>query len=72
MNIVDVDWLENNLNNENIIILDCSWHLPNTQRSGKEEFKKKEYLGPSSLILMKYPNKKVLFLIHDANRRLFL
>ena len=62
MNIVDVDWLENNLNNENIIILDCSWHLPNTERLGKEEFKKKEYQGPSSLILMKYPNKKVLFL----------
>ena len=45
MNIVDVDWLENNLNNENIIILDCSWHLPNTQRSGKEEFKKERIQG---------------------------
>ncbi|EMH80642.1 rhodanese-like sulfurtransferase [alpha proteobacterium HIMB114] len=45
MNIVDVVWLENNLNNENIIILDCSWHLPNTQRSGKEEFKKERIPG---------------------------
>ena len=45
MNIVDVDWLENNLNNKNIIILDCSWHLPNTERSGKEEFKKERIPG---------------------------
>ena len=63
MNIVDVNWLENNLNNENIIILDCSWHLPNTQRSGKEEFKKERIPGAVFLILMKYLKRKVLFLI---------
>ena len=38
MDIVNIDWLEKNLNNNNIIILDCSWHLPNTNRSGEKEF----------------------------------
>lgn len=38
MNIVNTDWLEKNLENKEIIILDCSWHLPNTNRSGKEEY----------------------------------
>ena len=38
MDIVNIDWLEKNLNNDNIIVLDCSWHLPNTNRSGEKEF----------------------------------
>ena len=38
MDIVNVDWLEKNLNNDGVIILDCSWHLPNTNRSGEKEF----------------------------------
>jgi Rhodanese-related sulfurtransferase len=38
MNIVNVDWLEKNLNNDCVIILDCSWHLPNTNRSGEKDF----------------------------------
>ena len=38
MDIVNIDWLEKNLNNDDVIILDCSWHLPNTNRSGEKEF----------------------------------
>ena len=38
MVIVNLDWLEKNLNNDDVIILDCSWHLPNTNRSGEKEF----------------------------------
>ena len=38
MDIVNVDWLEKNLNNDGVIILDCSWHLPNTNRSGEKDF----------------------------------
>ena len=38
MNIVNIDWLEKNLESKEIIILDCSWHLPNTNRSGKKEY----------------------------------
>ena len=40
MNIVSIDWLEKNLENSEVIILDCSWHLPNTNRSGNQEFLK--------------------------------
>ena len=40
MNIVSIDWLERNLENGEVIILDCSWHLPNTNRSGIQEFLK--------------------------------
>ena len=40
MNIVSIDWLEKNLKNSEIITLDCSWHLPNTNRSGTQEFLK--------------------------------
>ena len=40
MNIVSIDWLEKNLKNSEVIILDCSWHLPNTNRSGTQEFLK--------------------------------
>ena len=40
MNLVDCNWLNQNLNNKNICILDCSWHLPNVDRNGKDEFLK--------------------------------
>lgn len=38
MTLVSTDWLSKNLANKNIKILDCSWHIPNTKRSGKLEF----------------------------------
>ena len=38
MSLVDTSWLENNLNN--VKIIDCSWHMPQTSRNGFEEFKK--------------------------------
>ena len=38
MGLVSTDWLRKNLINKNIKILDCSWHMPNTERSGKLEF----------------------------------
>jgi thiosulfate/3-mercaptopyruvate sulfurtransferase len=40
MSLITTDWLDKNINNENIKILDCSWHMPNTKRIGKEEFLK--------------------------------
>ena len=40
MNLVNSDWLSQNLKNKNLSILDCSWHLPGTNRNGKEEFLK--------------------------------
>lgn len=38
MGLVSTDWLRKNFINKNIKILDCSWHMPATQRSGKLEF----------------------------------
>ena len=36
-NLVTTDWLEKNL--DNVRIFDASWHLPNSNRNGFEEFK---------------------------------
>jgi thiosulfate/3-mercaptopyruvate sulfurtransferase len=38
MGLVNTDWLRKNLLSDNIKILDCSWHMPNSERSGKLEF----------------------------------
>ena len=35
-NLVSTEWLEKNLNN--VKILDCSWHLPNSNRNALKEF----------------------------------
>ena len=37
MSLVETDWLEKNLSN--VKIVDCSWHMPQTKRSGFEEYK---------------------------------
>jgi thiosulfate/3-mercaptopyruvate sulfurtransferase len=38
MSLVETEWLEKNFNN--LKIVDCSWHMPQTKRNGLEEFKK--------------------------------
>ena len=45
MSLVTPDWLEKNLSNENIKVLDCSWHMPNTKRNGEDEFLKEHIPG---------------------------
>ena len=37
MSLVETDWLEKNLTE--VKIIDCSWHMPQTQRSGFKEYK---------------------------------
>jgi len=37
MSLVETDWLEKNINN--VKIIDCSWHMPQTKRDGFEEYK---------------------------------
>ena len=37
MSLVDTNWLEKNLDKAKII--DCSWHMPQTQRNGFDEYK---------------------------------
>ena len=38
MSLVTTEWLEDNLNE--VKIIDCSWHMPQTNRNGFEEYKK--------------------------------
>ena len=38
MSLVETDWLDKNLNK--VKIIDCSWHMPQTNRVGFEEYKK--------------------------------
>ena len=41
MSLVETDWLERNISS--VKIIDCSWHMPQTQRSGFEEYKIQTY-----------------------------
>jgi thiosulfate/3-mercaptopyruvate sulfurtransferase len=45
MSLVTTEWLEKNLSNKDIKILDCSWHMPNTKRIGSEEFLREHIPG---------------------------
>jgi len=38
MSLVETDWLQKNINN--VKIIDCSWHMPQTKRNGLEEYDK--------------------------------
>ena len=37
MSLVDTNWLEKNL--DKVKIIDCSWHMPQTERNGFDEYK---------------------------------
>ncbi len=39
MSLVNTSWLEDNLNK--VKIIDCSWHMPQTERNGFDEYKDK-------------------------------
>ena len=55
MSLVDTSWLENNLNN--VKIIDCSWHMPQVNRNGFEEFKKQHI--PNSIFFDLDKNSKI-------------
>jgi len=42
MSLVTTKWLEDNF--DNVKIIDCSWHMPQVNRNGFEEYKKKHIL----------------------------
>ena len=42
MSLVETDWLEKNIND--VKIIDCSWHMPQTNRDGFEEYKSNHIL----------------------------
>ena len=37
MSLVDTNWLEKN--SDKVKIIDCSWHMPQTERNGFDEYK---------------------------------
>ena len=38
--LVSTNWVYKNLNNRKLVILDCSWHLPQEKRDSKKEYNK--------------------------------
>ncbi len=54
MSLVETDWLEKNINS--VKIIDCSWHMPQTKRSGLEEYKNRHI--PNSIFFDLDDNSK--------------
>ena len=58
MSLVDANWLEKNL--FKVKIIDCSWHMPQTNRSGFEEYKKQHIQNSIFFDLDKNSKQKIL------------
>ena len=58
MGLVNTDWLRKNLLSDNIKILDCSWHMPNSERSGKLEFEACHIPGSIFFDIDEFSDKK--------------
>ncbi len=54
MSLVETDWLEKNINS--VKIIDCSWHMPQTKRSGLEEYENRHI--PNSIFFDLDDNSK--------------
>ena len=61
MGLVNTDWLRKNLLSDNIKILDCSWHMPNSERSGKLEFEACHIPGSIFFDIDEFSDKKNSF-----------
>ena len=55
MSLVDTNWLEKNINN--VKIIDCSWHMPQANRSGLEEYTKEHI--PNAIFFDLDKNSKI-------------
>ena len=55
MSLVDTNWLEENI--DNVKIIDCSWHMPQTNRSGFEEYTKEHI--PNAIFFDLDKNSKI-------------
>jgi len=55
MSIVNTDWLEKNI--DKVKIIDCSWHMPQTNRSGHEEYNKEHI--PNAIFFDLDKNSKI-------------
>ena len=61
MSLVETEWLEKNFND--VKIIDCSWHMPQTKRNGYEEYIKEHISGSLFFDLDKNSQKIQPFLI---------
>lgn len=61
MALVSTDWLRKNLFNNDIKILDCSWHMPNSKRSAKLEFERSHIPGAVFFDIDEFSDKESLF-----------
>ena len=61
MSLVNTDWLEKNL--DKVKIIDCSWHMPQTNRNGFEEYKKQHIKNAIFFDLDKNSKKILTYLI---------
>ena len=61
MSLVETDWLDKNLND--VKIIDCSWHMPQTKRVGFEEYKKVHIPNAVFFDLDKNSKKTLAYLI---------
>ncbi|MFT6985752.1 MAG: thiosulfate/3-mercaptopyruvate sulfurtransferase [Psychromonas sp.] len=43
--LVATDWLHKNIDHENLVVLDSSWHMPNVNRDGKSEWSNERIPG---------------------------
>ena len=43
--LVTCEWLDANINADNLVVLDATWHMPNTARSGQIEFEQVHIKG---------------------------
>jgi len=64
MALVSTEWLRKNIFNKNIKILDCSWHMPDTGRIGKNEFEIAHIPGSIFFDLDEFSVREMCFLIH--------
>ena len=55
MSLVKTNWLEENINN--VKIIDCSWHMPQTKRNGFEEYTKEHI--PNAIFFDLDKNSKI-------------
>ena len=61
MSLVDTNWLEKNL--DEVKIIDCSWHMPQTQRNGFNEYKNNHIKNAIFFDLDKTPKQILIYLI---------
>jgi thiosulfate/3-mercaptopyruvate sulfurtransferase len=55
MSLIDTNWLEKNINN--VKIIDCSWHMPQANRNGFEEYQKEHI--PNAIFFDLDKNSKI-------------